>query len=76
MVLQADSRLTVLGARPNTFAIVRSEWPWVRPRLKVSGLQHSSACSILLAWQHRSPLGPVVLHLELELKGGIKEEPR
>ena len=24
------------GARPNTLAIIRSEWPWVRPRLKVS----------------------------------------
>jgi hypothetical protein len=24
------------GARPNTFAIVRNDWPWVRPRLKVS----------------------------------------
>ena len=26
------------------------------------------SCSIVLAWQHRSPSGPVVLHLELELK--------
>ena len=29
-------RLTVLGARPNTLAIVRSEWPWARPTLNVS----------------------------------------
>ncbi|MEP6932897.1 MAG: hypothetical protein ABI988_02985 [Nitrospirota bacterium] len=25
-------------------------------------------CRIVLAWQNRSPAGPVVLHLELELK--------
>ena len=36
VVLRADSRLTVLGARPNTLAIVRSEWPWANPKLKVS----------------------------------------
>jgi hypothetical protein len=36
VVLRADSRLTVLGARPNTLAIVRNEWPHASPRLKVS----------------------------------------
>ena len=30
--------------------------------------QHSSVSSCLFAWQHLSPSGPVVLHLELELK--------
>ena len=32
------------------------------------GLLHSSVCSIVLTWQHLSPSGPLVLHLELELK--------
>jgi hypothetical protein len=39
------------------------------------GLQHSSARSIVLAWQHRSPSGPVVLHLELELKESVLVMP-
>ena len=30
--------------------------------------RYSCAHSIVLAWQHRSPSGPAVLHLELELK--------
>ena len=34
--LRGCSRLTVLGARPKTDIIVRSEWPWARSRLKVS----------------------------------------
>jgi len=36
IALRACSRLTVLGARPNTDAIVRNEWPWASPRLRVS----------------------------------------
>jgi hypothetical protein len=32
----AGGRLTVVGARPNIDAIARSDWSWVRPRLKVS----------------------------------------
>jgi hypothetical protein len=36
VVLRPNSRLTVLGARPNPFAIVRNDWLWVRPRLNVS----------------------------------------
>ncbi len=33
---RANARLTVLGARPSIDASVRNEWPWARPRLKVS----------------------------------------
>ncbi len=36
LALRASSRLTVLGARPNTVAIVRNDWPWASPRLRVS----------------------------------------
>jgi hypothetical protein len=36
LTLRADSRLTVLGARPNTLAIVRNESPWANSRLSVS----------------------------------------
>jgi hypothetical protein len=30
--MRAHARLTVRGARSNTLAIVRSEWPWTRPK--------------------------------------------
>lgn len=36
IALRACSRLTVLGAPPNTVAIVRNAWPWASPRLWVS----------------------------------------
>ena len=45
----------VLGARPNTLPIIRSEWPWVRPVSRSHGLQHSSVCSSVFAWQDLSP---------------------
>ena len=38
------------------------------PGLRFHVLRHSCVDRISLAWQHRSPSGPVVLHLELELK--------
>ena len=38
------------------------------PGSRSHGLPHSSVCNMSLAWQHFSPSGPVVLHLELELK--------
>ena len=38
------------------------------PDSRSHGLPHSSVGSSSLAWQHRSPSGPVVLYLELELK--------
>ena len=38
------------------------------PGSRSHGLQHSSVCNILLSWQHLSPSGLAVLHLELELK--------
>ena len=34
-------------------------------------LRHSCVCRISFAWQHRSPFGLVVVHLELELKVGF-----
>ncbi len=43
------------GGASNTLAIVRSEWPWVRPRLRSHALQHSRVSSSVLAWQHPSP---------------------
>jgi hypothetical protein len=36
IALLACSRLTVLGAGPNTVAIVRNAWHWASPRLRVS----------------------------------------
>ena len=51
--------------------------PWPSPASKSLGtgpssgshvLRHSCAYRISFAWQHRSPTGRVVLHLELELK--------
>ena len=33
--------------------------------------RHSSVYTVLFGWQHLSPTGRVVLHLELELKGGM-----
>ena len=38
------------------------------PDSRSHGLPHSSVCNISFAWEHRSPSGPVVLHLELEFK--------
>jgi hypothetical protein len=72
VVGRAYSRLTVLEARPNPLTIVGNDWPWTSPKLKVS---RSSALMCLYdlvdTWQHHSPSGPVVLHLELELKHRI-----
>ena len=36
VLLRPNSRLTALGARPHTLAIIRNDRLWVRPRLKVS----------------------------------------
>ena len=52
------------GARPNTLAIVRSEWPWPIPHSRSHVLRQSCVDRILFAWQHLSPSGPVVLHFE------------
>ena len=41
------------------------------PGSRSHGLQHSCVDRISLTWQHLSPSGPVVLHLELELKEPI-----
>ena len=41
------------------------------PDSRSHGLPHSSVCSLCLLWQHRSPSGPVVLHLDLELQTSI-----
>ena len=68
MVLRADSRLTVLGARPNTLASSGANGHGPGPRSTSHGLRHSCVDRISLAWQHRSPSGPAVVHLELELK--------
>jgi len=38
------------------------------PGSRVHVLRHSCVCRISFAWQHRSPSGLEVLHLELELK--------
>ena len=38
------------------------------PDSRSHALPYSSACNISFAWQHRNPSGPVVLHLELEIK--------
>ncbi len=38
------------------------------PGLRFHVLRHSCVDRISVAWQHRSPSGPEVLHLELELK--------
>ncbi|HSL06072.1 MAG TPA: hypothetical protein VK901_21355, partial [Nitrospiraceae bacterium] len=52
--LRVDSRLTVQGLRLNTDAIVRNEWPWARPRLRVSRSSALMCLQHFVAWQHCS----------------------
>jgi hypothetical protein len=48
------------------------------PNSMSHGLPHSCVDRLSLTWQHRSPSGPVVLHLELELKlySLVKKRPQ
>jgi hypothetical protein len=62
VALRTDSRLMVLGARPNTLAIIYSEWLWIRIGLNISRSIAVKCVSISFALQHRSPSGPVALH--------------
>ena len=54
----------VLIPPPSSATIGRGSAPDSRSH----GLCHSSVCSIVLTWQHLSPSGLTVLHLELGLK--------
>jgi len=41
---------------------------WANPGSRSHVRRHSGVCMIWFAWQHQSPSGLEVLHLELELK--------
>ena len=66
VVFRVPSRLTGLGHVPTSAPSFGANGPGSRSH----GLRHSGVCTILFAWQHQSPSGLVVLHLELELKPG------
>ena len=60
------SRCWALAPTPSPSSAANGRGPGPDSRSHV--LRHSSVCRISLAWQHRSPSGLAVLHLELELK--------
>ena len=55
-----------LASTPSPSSATNGRGPGPGSRFHV--LRHSGVCRISFAWQHRSPSGLEVLHLELELK--------
>ena len=65
------SRCWALASTPSPSSATTGRGPGPDSRFHV--LRHSCVDRISYTWQHRSPSGPVVLHLELELKPGKSE---